>query len=252
MPALRLISVLLALATAGAATALAQNQPPPLAPAPARPYKALAIMPPKDISDAELNALRGQIGEAAKRRDRAALARLVVARGFFWERENGDSADKRKSGIDNLAAGLGLNNKHSVGWDILAGYAEDPIASASPAHKGAVCAPADPEFDGKAFDDLLRSTQTEATEWGYPVSAGIEVHTAPQANAPVIEKLGLNFVRVMPEARPASAAYLRVATPGGKTGYVSVDAIAPLGNDQICYVKEAGSWKIGGYIGGGE
>ena len=40
--------------------------------------------------------------------------------------------------------------------------------------------------------------------------------------------------------------------PSGKTGYVSIDAIAPMGNDQLCYVNEGGSWKIGGYIGGGE
>ena len=35
-------------------------------------------------------------------------------------------------------------------------------------------------------------------------------------------------------------------------GIVSIDVIAPFGNDQICYVKDGGSWKIGGYIGGGE
>jgi len=90
------------------------------------------------------------------------------------------------------------------------------------------------------------------TEWGYPVSAGIEVHAGPQANAPVIDRLGLAFVRVMPEPTPASAAYVRIVTPSGRAGYVSVDAIAPVGNDQLCYVKDGDAWKIGGYIGGGE
>ena len=42
------------------------------------------------------------------------------------------------------------------------------------------------------------------------------------------------------------------ASPAGKTGYVSVDSIAPIGNDQICYVKDGSGWKIGGYIGGGD
>ena len=78
------------------------------------------------------------------------------------------------------------------------------------------------------------------------------MHAAPQANAAVVEKLGLSFVRVAPENAPASAAYLRIITPSGKAGYVSVDAIAPIGNDQICYVKDGDAWKIGGYIGGGE
>ena len=44
----------------------------------------------------------------------------------------------------------------------------------------------------------------------------------------------------------------RVVTPAGKIGFVSVDSVAPIGNDQICYVKDAGGWKIGGYVGGGD
>jgi hypothetical protein len=39
--------------------------------------------------------------------------------GFFWLRENGDRADKRKSGVDNLAGALGLHNKDGAGWDML-------------------------------------------------------------------------------------------------------------------------------------
>ena len=97
-----------------------------------QPYKPVAIALPKPMADASFDALRKQIGEAAKRKDRAALARLVVAQGFFWERENRDGADKRKSGIDNLATALGLNNKDGAGWEILAGYAEDPTASPRP------------------------------------------------------------------------------------------------------------------------
>jgi hypothetical protein len=244
-----------ALLIAGMLPAPAQNQPKgqqPTGPAPARPYKPVAITAPKSMADASFESLRQQLGDAAKRKDRAALARLVVAQGFFWEREGRDAADKRKSGIDNLSTALGLNNKDSVGWEMLAGYSEDPTAAPSPDYKGTICAPADPIFSGKDFDDLIKATQTDETEWGYPVSGGIEVHAAPQANAAVIEKLGLVFVRVMPEPTPANAAYVRVVTPGGKTGYVSVDAVAPLGNDQLCYLKDGNAWKIGGYIGGGE
>ena len=65
-----------------------RNQPPP--PAKPAPYKIVAIKPPQPINDAALEALRKQIGEAVQKKDRAALAKLVVAQGFFWERENGD------------------------------------------------------------------------------------------------------------------------------------------------------------------
>ena len=247
--------VFAAVLVAGLLPAAAQNQPKgqqPPPPAPVRPYKPVAITAPKPMADASFEAMRQQLGEAAKRKDRAALARLVVAQGLFWERENGDAAAKGKSGLDNLSAALGLNNKGGAGWEMLAGYAEDATASPSPEHKGAICAPADPAYNGNDFDALINATQTDVSEWGYPVSAGIDVHAAPQANAAVIDKLGLVFVRVMPEPTPVSAAYVRIVTPSGKTGYVSVDAIVPIGNDQLCYVKDGGAWKIGGYIGGGE
>ena len=39
-------------------------------------------------------------------------------------------------------------------------------------------------------------------------------------------------------------------TPTGKTGFIPAFALAPLGNDQLCYRKEADGWKIIGYIGG--
>jgi hypothetical protein len=238
---------------AGMLAAPAQNQSRgALPPAPARPYKAVAITLPTPMSDASFEAFRKQLGEVAQRKDRAALTRLVVAQGFFWQRQNRNGADKRKSGIDNLSTALGLNSKNGAGWEILFGYTDDPTASAERSHKGAFCAPAEPSFNGAEFDELIKTTQTDVSEWGYPVSADIEVHAAPQANAAVVEKLGLSFVRVAPENAPASAAYLRIITPSGKAGYVSVDAIAPIGNDQICYVKDGDAWKIGGYIGGGE
>lgn len=238
---------LLALSAAFATPALAQK---PVAPA--APYKAVAVVPPTDMTDAALIALRGRLSEATKKRDATALAKLVVSTGFFWQRDQKDAASKRATGYENLSAALGLSSKDSAGWDILTGYAEDPTASPSPGRKGVVCAPADPGYDLAAFDRMLKATQTEAAEWGYTAATGTEVHATAAANAPVLEKLGLQFVRIMPETKPSSAAYQRIVTPSGKTGYVSIDALAPFGNDQICYAKEAGAWKIGGYIGGGE
>jgi hypothetical protein len=248
---MRKLRLIVAVLIAGLLPAAAQNQPRGAAPA-AQPYKPVVITPVTPLSDAGLDAMRKQLAEAARRRDRAALAKLVVAQGLFWWRQNRNTADKRKSGVDNLAAALNLNNKDSAGWDILAGYADDPGAAQSAEHRGAFCAPADPGFSRKDFDELIKATQSDASEWGYPVSAGIEVHAGPQANAPVIDRLGLTFVRVMPEATPTSAAYVRIVTPNGKAGFVSIDTIAPIGNDQLCYVKDGHAWKIGGYIGGGE
>lgn len=232
-----------------------QQQAAP-APAPAKPYKPVAVALPEPMKDPSFDAFRKQLGEAAQKKDRAALTKLVVAQGFFWLAEDADKADKKKTGVDNLAAAIGLNGKDAIGWDLLAGYSADPTAMPFPDRQGVVCAPADPSFDDKALEDLAKATQTDPSDWGYPLAAGLEVRGSAQANAPAIEKLGMNFVRVMPDddAPPAqnAAPMLRIVTPSGKTGFVSGDAIAPLGNDQICYAKDAAGWKITGFIGGGE
>ncbi len=216
MRAIRLLCACAAVLMAGLAPAAAQNRVQPPAPAPAAPYQPVMITPPKPMTDESFEAMRKQLGEAAQRKDRAAMALMVVAQGFFCQRENRNAADKRKSGFDNLSAALGLNNKEGAGWEILSGYAEDPTASPSPAHNGALCAPAEPAFDGKEFDGLIKTTHTDATDWGYPVSAGIDVHAAAQASAPVIDRLGLHFVRIMPESASNPPSYLRIATPSGK------------------------------------
>lgn len=203
MRSIGLISVLATLLIAS--SALGQNQPrvqqppPPTKPG---PYKPVAISPPKAISETTFEAFRKQINEAAQRKDREALTKLVIGQGFFWLGEKGDRADKRKSGVDNLAAALGLNSKDGAGWDMLASFAEDPTGSPLPEHKGTLCAPADPTFDGKAFNDLMQATQTDPGDWAYPVADGVEVRTMPQPNAPVIEKLAAAFVRAMPEDGP--------------------------------------------------
>src|SRR5262245_14990002 len=232
-----------------------QQQPPPAAP-PA-PYQPVAISAPAPIQDPGFEAFRKQIADIAQRKDRNALARMIVAQGFFWDGEQGDKADKRRPGIDNLSKALNLPAKDGSGWETLAGYVSDPTGS-TPQHRSNVtCAPGDPVFDGKALEALVKSTGTEDFEWGFPTQAGLEVRGSPQANAPVIDKLGMHFVRVMPDNPQAPPAAnqapppLRVVTPSGKVGFVPPEAISPLGSDQLCYVKDAsGAWKIAGFIGG--
>jgi hypothetical protein len=162
-------------------------------------------------------------------------------------------ADKKKSGIDNLAHAIGLHGRDSLGWDAIAGYAVEPTAMKDPERPGVICAPGEPGFDEKAADALADATQTDAADWGYPTKDGIEVRAHPRANAAVVDRLGLHLVRVLPDDSPSNAvtmAFLKVMTPSGKTGFVSSDSVLPLVGEQMCYVKEGNAWKIAGYIGG--
>ncbi len=226
-------------------------RPPP--PAPIKPYKVVAATPPAPYSDPSFQAFRKQLLGIAAHKDRVALAKLVVAQGFFWIQDK-DVADRTKSGFDNLAKAIDLDANDGSGWEVLAGLASDPTGAELPDHKGVICAPADPAIDPRQFEALADQTQTDLSDWGYSTSSGVEVHSAPKPDAPVIDKLGLNLVRVLPDSAPPDnpdqPAFLHVATPSGKTGFVPLDAISPLGGDQICYVQEASGWKITGYFGG--
>jgi hypothetical protein len=220
--------------------------------APAKPYKPVAIGVPEPMKDQSFEAFRKQLAAVAQRKDRRALAGLVVANGFFWLGESGDKAEAGRPGIDNLAKIIGLDAKDGPGWGAIESYAAEPTAMPYPDRKDTYCAPADPNFNGDEFDALIKATGTDEGEWGYPMQPGIEVRAAPQSNAAVIDKLGMHFVRVLEETSQGNqgSPMLRVVTPSGKTGFVSIDAISPLGGDQLCYVKSPGGWKITGFVGG--
>jgi hypothetical protein len=226
-------------------------KPPPMPPI--KPYKPIAVTPPAPFNDPSFVAFRKQLADIAQRKDRAALAKLVVTQGFFWMQDK-DLADKRKPAIANLAGAINLDAKDGSGWATLAGYADDPTGAPLPDHQGVVCAPADPNLDAQAFQALVQATQSEPPDWAYPIRDGVEVLGGPKPNAPVVEKLGLTLVRVLPDTAPPEdanqAPFLHIATPSGKAGFVPMDAVSGLGSDQMCYTKDATGWKIAGYLGG--
>jgi hypothetical protein len=257
-------SAAVALAPVPLAAQSKQKSAPPPAPqqaapqqpqaAPPKPYKPLAVTLPAPVTDASFDAFRKDVAAIAQRKDRPALAKIVVAKGFFWEREDGKPAPK-KSGIDILALALNLAAKDGSGWEALAGFAAEATAAPLPERKEVLCAPASPTYDERELEGLAQTTQTDPLEWGYPLRADVEVRETPNATAPVIEKLGMHFVRVLDDDSQSTAntagEWLRVVAPSGKVGFIPADALTSLAGAQLCYVKEGGAWKIAGMIGGG-
>jgi len=236
--------------------------PAPAAPAPAqpaqKPYRPVAVTVPTVPRDPAFDALRKDLGEIAKRKDRAALAQRTAAKDFFWERDFSGSFDPKRPSIDNLTAALSLDADDGSGWDALAAFAAETSAGPLPGRPSVVCAPAIPQFDEDARGQLIESTQSDGLEWNYPRAAGLQVRAAPQSNAPVAETLGLHFVRVLGfeekdgDTDPARNAWARVATPSGKAGFTAPNSLLSPYADRLCYGKEAGGWRIVGYVGGGD
>jgi hypothetical protein len=229
---------------------------PPMAPP--KPYKPVAVTLPQPYNDPSFEAFRKELGEIASHKDRAALAGKVVANGFFWIGERGDKASKRKSGIDNLAAAIGLDSADGVGWETLAAAADEATLAPAADKRGAMCSPAAPAFDQKAAAQTAKATGTQPEDWVFPVKGSLDVLAAGQASSPVIEKVGSVLVRIVPEGPLPGAGdaplpqlgsyFVRIVTPSGKVGYVPDDTIGTLDNDRLCFVKNAAGWKITGYI----
>jgi hypothetical protein len=233
-----------------AAQAQPQTPPPPKTSVP-KPYAAIAVKVAPPPADPSFASFRKQLGDIAGKKDRAALARFV-AKDFFWDTDDGDKADKKKSGIDNLSAALGgFSGQEAAGWETLEAAAAEPTAEPHGERKNVLCAPSVPQFDEQAFEKAVQDTGSDPGEWGFPVAEGVEVRAAAAANAPAIERLAMVLVRVLPDdSATQEVPFVRVATPAGKTGFVPLDAIAALASDQICYLKDGTGWKITGYIGG--
>ena len=156
----------------------------------------MTITAPEMVKDPSFEAFRKQLGAIAEKKDRKALAGLV-AQNFFWMGEKGDKADKKKSGLDNLAKAIQLDGKEAPGWEMLGAASADPTGMPFPDRKDTICAPADPTFNPQELEALAKATGTEEGDWAFPTQTGLEVHSGPQPNSPVVEKLGLHFVRVM-------------------------------------------------------
>jgi hypothetical protein len=237
--------------------AVAQTPPPALqlpslAAAP-KPYKKISVTMPAPVSDPALDALRKQLADIAQRKERAALGPLIVSKGFFWEREAVNGADEKKSGLDNFAAAIGLDAKDGSGWEVVADYATEPSAAAVGDRQDLVCSPAMPIFSEDEFLEAVKATGTDLAEWGFPFKDGIEARETAKPDSKVVEKLGMHFVRAMPDtsAPESDAAMLRIVIPAGTVAYIKADDLSPLGVDQLCYLKEGGAWKIAGYVGEG-
>jgi hypothetical protein len=231
----------------------APGQPPQ--PVPPKPYKEVAVMPPQASSDPSFEAFRKQLADIAKKKDRAALARLVVPANFFWMGEKGDKANKRKSSMDNLAEAIDLDDKEGSGWFVIGRAAEEPSLEPIPQKRGVFCSPASPMFDERAAEQLAKDTGTDPGDWAYPDKPGLDVHASAQPNSPVIGKLGMYLIRVMPEEPPPGnqapePQFVRVVMPNGKVGFVAEEFLSALEFDQLCYIKDASGWKIAGYAGG--
>jgi hypothetical protein len=89
--------------------------------------------------------------------------------------------------------------------------------------------PPEASFDDVAADELADVTQTDATDWVFPIRDGVEVRSGDRQDAAMIETLGLYLVRVIPDDSPANAvlSVIKVLTPSGKVGFVGGNHIPP-------------------------
>ncbi|HML08877.1 MAG TPA: hypothetical protein VK430_12230 [Xanthobacteraceae bacterium] len=223
-----------------------------------KPFQRVNVTRPPALNDPSFTAFRENLAAVAKGRVFEELARNVVTRGFFWDRDFADNFDDKKTGAENLAAAVRLEQESGTGWQMLAEFAADPTATEIPTAPGVLCAPGRPSFAQDDFDRLVEATHSTAADWVFPRREGVELRQAPRPAGTLVETLGSYFVRMIrfdvvgSIGDPLRISWARVAAPSGKAGFAPPDSLLSLSAPQLCYVKDVtGRWRITGFIGGG-
>jgi hypothetical protein len=223
----------------------------------AKPYERVTVTPAAVPADVSFTVFRANLAAIAARRVFAELAGNVIPNGFFWDSDFTGAFDSKKTGAENLAAAIRLEEGSGGGWQTLADFATEPTATEIAALPGVICAPGGPAFSQDDFDRLVDATRTTAADWVFPRIEGLELHAAPRSASAVAEKLGGNFVRILgfnttaANADPLRTSWARIAAPSGQVGYVAPGSLMSPGAPQLCYVKDiTGRWRIAGFVGG--
>ena len=226
---------------------------------PPKPYAPVAITLPAASDDASFATFRAALAAVAKRRIYAELAQLVLAQGFFWDRDFGHGFDPRKPAVDNLAAAIRSNIATAAAGTCSRRLAAEAAVEPLDSRPGVVCAPARPAYDGVAFDPSCSTRPTPTgIDWAYPRAAETPIRAAPQPAAAAIGTLGLHFVRLLgfegPDSEPAPGRtqWARVAAPDGSGRLRRPQQPAVADHRTLCYIKDVvGGWRIAGYVAGG-
>jgi hypothetical protein len=221
--------------------------------------RRVPVTPPQNVvTDPSLATFRGKLDTIAKARDLNAMKGLLGP-SFFWERDFGGGYDANASPMQNLTVALSLDDAElepeykGSGWRRLRAIVASEMfvagkhgndAEGSVTVK-ATCGPTAPTYDESAIDDVLI--------WGY-VLGRTDAYAKPSAASAKIGRLENEAVEVI---EPASeelghAEFAKVKLPTGKPGWVPSAAIRSFVEEQLCFQKLNGSWKIVGYIGGGD
>lgn len=217
-------------------------------------YAPVAVSIPKGSNDPSLTVFRAKVFELAQKKDKDALANLI-ARDFFWERDFGGGYDKKSNPVANFAQALSLDAKNNAGWRLLMSFVEQGTGPHA-TRRGVFCGPAEPKYDAKAFEKLLKATDSDVFEWSYPGYDAVVVRAKAEKDAPEIAKLGPHFVYTDLSARTPNfdpeKTWTQVITQDGKRGFVAPGELFTPLDPRLCYVKRGDQWMITGYIGGGD
>lgn len=228
-------------------------------PAAPRSYQPVMVKLPEAPEDANFETFRNELAAVAKGRIYAELARLVTVQGFFWDRDFKGGFERKRPPVDNLAVAIKLERREGMGWSTLAAFAAETTAAPFTGRPAIICAPGEVKFNDLEFDRLVDDTRSKPRDWVYPRADKSAVHAAPRDNATTIDTLGLTLVRLLGyvakdnEPDTLRAAWARVITPAGKTGFVAPGTLRSLSPERLCYGKDGfGRWRIAGYVGADE
>ena len=225
-------------------------------PSPTRPSRS-RVRPRRTTQASSRSAPRSP--PPPRRRIYAELAPLVLAQGFFWDRDFGQRFDPRKPAVDNLAAAIALEQGNGIGWDALAAFAAEPAVEPLDSRPGVDLRAGAPGLRQRRVLQAARRHLYERHRLGLSArrrNAGARraaARTRPRSARSGCISSACSASRA-PTANRRPAATNGRASPcrTASTGFVAPGSLMSLTAERLCYIKDlVGGWRIAGYIAGG-
>jgi hypothetical protein len=226
------------------------------------PYPEVKVRAPAPFKgDAAFEKARKALADAVAKKDIAALSALVAPN--FMLLAGGDPSDQAEKGRDGLhnfkvafgfrARGQKADGKTEGGpqWDYLADLTSGDFTQGRSANMA--CGPASAVPDERAIEAASQRIESpkERLDWVYTTDE-ITLTARPGAGNAVgkISGVALPVAGMHPRPRQgqqqdAAPTHLELLLPSGKTGWVAIDSVSPLGGAQLCLGRQpGGDWKI--------
>jgi hypothetical protein len=179
----------------------------------------------------------------------------LVGPGFFWERDLGDSFDRRKTSVANFRSAV--LTIWADFWKGMDAVTRAPTAAPHSQRASVACSPGElpPAEDEKISSAMSAMGAETPYDVLYAGAVAASVRVQPREDAELVTGLQNELVPLNVNAETKEMlkrGYRSIRLFDGRPGYVRQDEMFSLIDARLCFSKTTAGWRIVGFVGGGD